>query len=48
MASAALQLLCDPERARAARQASIARAAQFTADQVVPQYEELYRRVLGR
>ena len=47
MASAALQILCDPARGAAAREASIRRAQQFTADQVVPQYEQLYERVLG-
>ncbi|MBI4501341.1 MAG: N-acetyl-alpha-D-glucosaminyl L-malate synthase BshA [Gemmatimonadetes bacterium] len=46
MASAALQLLCDPARGRAAREAAIRRAELFTADRVVPQYEQLYRRVL--
>lgn len=48
MASAALQILCDPERGQAAREASIRRAAQFTAEKIVPQYEDLYRRVLAR
>jgi N-acetyl-alpha-D-glucosaminyl L-malate synthase BshA len=46
MASAALQLLLDPARASAAREASIRRAELFTADRVVPQYEALYQRVL--
>ena len=48
MASAALQLLCDPERAHAAREAAVRRAAQFTADRIVPMYEDLYQRVLDR
>ncbi|MBI4420013.1 MAG: N-acetyl-alpha-D-glucosaminyl L-malate synthase BshA, partial [Gemmatimonadetes bacterium] len=48
MASAALQLLCDPERGRAAREAAIRRAAEFTADRIVPQYEALYHRVLDQ
>jgi N-acetyl-alpha-D-glucosaminyl L-malate synthase BshA len=47
MASAALQLLCDPARSAAAREASIRRAETFTADRIVPQYEALYQRVLG-
>jgi N-acetyl-alpha-D-glucosaminyl L-malate synthase BshA len=46
MASAALQLLLDPERAKRAREASIRRAETLTADRVVPQYEALYQRVL--
>jgi glycosyltransferase involved in cell wall biosynthesis len=46
MASAALQLLCDPARAQAAREACVRRAALFTADRIVPQYEALYQRVL--
>lgn len=46
MASAALQLLCDPARAAAAREAAITRAETFSADIVVPQYEQLYERVL--
>jgi N-acetyl-alpha-D-glucosaminyl L-malate synthase BshA len=46
MASAALQLLLDPARAAAAREASIRRVEMFTADRVVPQYEALYQRVL--
>ena len=48
MASAALQILCDPARGSAAREASIRRAQEFTADRVVPQYEQLYQRVLGQ
>jgi L-malate glycosyltransferase len=46
MASAALQLLCDPARAAAAREAAIRRAETFSSDHVVPQYEALYQRVL--
>src|SRR6185503_19173934 len=46
MASAALQLLLDPERAKRAREASIRRAETLTADRVVPLYEALYQRVL--
>jgi len=48
MASAALQLLCDPERAHAAREAAVRSAGQFTADRIVPMYEDLYQRVLDR
>jgi N-acetyl-alpha-D-glucosaminyl L-malate synthase BshA len=46
MASAALQILCDPARGAAARAAAIRRAELFTAERVVPQYEQLYQRVL--
>jgi N-acetyl-alpha-D-glucosaminyl L-malate synthase BshA len=46
MASAALQILCDPARGAAAREAAIRRAELFTAERVVPQYEQLYQRVL--
>jgi len=48
MASAALQLLCDPERARKARDSAVRRAASFSAERIVPMYEDLYRRVLER
>jgi glycosyltransferase involved in cell wall biosynthesis len=48
MASAALQLLLDPARSAAARAASVKRAALFTSDRIVPQYEQLYEKVLAR
>jgi N-acetyl-alpha-D-glucosaminyl L-malate synthase BshA len=48
MASAALQLLLDPARSAAARVAAVKRAEMFTADRIVPQYEQLYEKVLAK
>ena len=46
MAAAAVELLRDSERWRRARAAAVERARQFDAGRVVPQYEELYRRLV--
>src|SRR5262249_22114463 len=46
MASAALQILCDPDRGRRAREGAIKRAELFSADKIVPMYENLYQRVI--
>jgi N-acetyl-alpha-D-glucosaminyl L-malate synthase BshA len=48
MAEGALGLLRDPARFRAARDAAIRAAQRFSADRIVPQYEALYRQVLGQ
>ncbi|HET7025855.1 MAG TPA: N-acetyl-alpha-D-glucosaminyl L-malate synthase BshA [Gemmatimonadales bacterium] len=47
MGRRAVDLLRSPERLAAMRTAAIARAGQFSADAVVPQYEAVYREVLG-
>ena len=48
MARRAIALLRDPERHAAAREASMARAATFSADVIVPRYEAYYEQVLAR
>jgi len=48
MAARSLELLGDPARLRAARAAGLEVAARFSADRIVPRYEELYQRVLGQ
>lgn len=47
MGRRAVELLRDPAAYAAMRTATIARAQQFSADQVVPQYEALYREAVG-
>lgn len=47
MALRAVELLADEDRLQATRVAAAAAAAKFSVDIVVPQYEDLYRRVLG-
>lgn len=47
MARRSVELLRDPERHAAMRAAAIAKAREFSADNIVPMYEELYRQVLG-
>ena len=46
MGRRAIELLRDPARHAAMRAAAIARAGEFSADRIVPMYEELYREVL--
>lgn len=48
MARRAIDLLRDPIRYAAMRDAALARAIQFSTDVVVPQYEAYYQQVLGR
>jgi N-acetyl-alpha-D-glucosaminyl L-malate synthase BshA len=48
MSRQALALLGDPEALRTARLAAVRAAEPFSADRIVPRYEALYRRVLGR
>jgi N-acetyl-alpha-D-glucosaminyl L-malate synthase BshA len=48
LASRSLALLRDPARLAATRRACVASAARYSADLIVPRYEELYARVLGR
>ncbi|HEU5171663.1 MAG TPA: N-acetyl-alpha-D-glucosaminyl L-malate synthase BshA [Gemmatimonadales bacterium] len=47
MGRRAVELLRDPARHAAMREAAIARAREFSADRVVPQYEALYQEVLA-
>jgi phage terminase large subunit-like protein len=47
MAEAAMELLA-PARWAEARAAAVARAHDFAAERIVPQYERLYDRVTGR
>lgn len=46
MGRRAIELLRDPARHAAMRAAAIERAREFSADRIVPMYEELYREVL--
>jgi len=48
MAAAAIAILGDDARLRASRDAAVLAAARYSADRVVPMYEALYHRVLGR
>jgi glycosyltransferase involved in cell wall biosynthesis len=47
MGRRAIELLRDPARHRTMREAAITRAAEFSADRIVPQYEALYEEVLA-
>jgi glycosyltransferase involved in cell wall biosynthesis len=40
------ELLRDPGRYAAMREAAIAKAREFSADRIVPMYEQLYEEVL--
>jgi len=46
MAARSLELLGDPARLQAARAAGLKVAERFSADRIVPMYEDLYQRVL--
>ena len=46
MGRRAVELLRDPRRYRAMREAAISKAREFSADRVVPMYEQLYEEVL--
>ncbi|MCZ6754961.1 MAG: glycosyltransferase, partial [Gemmatimonadetes bacterium] len=46
MADSAVALLSDHQRWCAAREAAVTRAAVFSTDRIVPQYEALYREVV--
>ncbi|MBA2458677.1 MAG: N-acetyl-alpha-D-glucosaminyl L-malate synthase BshA, partial [Gemmatimonadales bacterium] len=46
MGRRAVELLRDPARHAAMKQAAIAKAEQYSADRIVPMYEELYHEVL--
>jgi glycosyltransferase involved in cell wall biosynthesis len=48
MAARALDLLRDPARLQEARAAAVRSAARYSADRIVPMYEDLYRRVLSQ
>jgi len=43
----AIEMLRDPARHRRMREAAAAQALEFTADRIVPQYEQVYRDVLS-
>src|SRR4051794_10950421 len=47
MARRAIELLRDPKRLAQMREAAIAKAREFSADRVVPQYEALYREAMA-
>ena len=47
MGRRAIELLRDPVRFQAMREAALARAEDFSADRIVPQYEALYEEVLA-
>jgi N-acetyl-alpha-D-glucosaminyl L-malate synthase BshA len=47
MARRAIELLRDPDRFARMRQSALARAAQFSSNEVVPRYEALYREAIG-
>jgi len=47
MAEKALAMLRDPARLRAFREAAVRSAARYSADRIVPMYEDLYRRTLA-
>ncbi len=47
MARRAIELLRDPDRFARMRQAALARAAQFSSNEIVPRYEALYREAIG-
>jgi N-acetyl-alpha-D-glucosaminyl L-malate synthase BshA len=47
MGRRAVELLRDPERHRAMGEAAVRKAAEFSADRVVPLYEALYRETLA-
>jgi N-acetyl-alpha-D-glucosaminyl L-malate synthase BshA len=47
MGRRAVELLRDPARHRALREAALAKAREFSADRVVPMYEALYEEVLS-
>jgi glycosyltransferase involved in cell wall biosynthesis len=47
MARRAVEVLQDPVRLRAMKDAAIAQAATFSAERIVPMYEEVYARALA-
>jgi L-malate glycosyltransferase len=47
MGRRAVELLRDPDRHQAMRDAAIAKAEQFSAERIVPMYESFYQEVLG-
>ncbi len=47
MAEAAVELLGDEARLQEMRRGAVARAQVFSADRIVPLYEQLYRRLVG-
>jgi glycosyltransferase involved in cell wall biosynthesis len=46
MGRRAVELLRDPRRYAAMREAAIGKAREFSADRIVPMYEHLYEEVL--
>jgi N-acetyl-alpha-D-glucosaminyl L-malate synthase BshA len=47
MARRSIELLRDPDRFARMRQGALARAAQFSSNEIVPRYEALYREAIG-
>jgi len=47
MGRRAIELLRDPKRHQAMRDAAVAKAQEFSADRIVPQYEALYEEVVA-
>jgi len=47
MGRRAVELLRDPAKHRAMAEAAVRKAAEFSADRVVPMYEAMYREALG-
>ncbi len=47
MGRRAVDILRDPERFQAMRDAAVARSREFSADRIVPLYEALYRETIG-
>jgi L-malate glycosyltransferase len=47
MGRRAIELLRDPERHASMRAAAVAKAEEFSADRIVPMYEDFYREVLA-
>ena len=48
MARRALELLCNEQRMSDARRAAVERSKQYSAEMVVPLYEQLYERVIAQ
>jgi glycosyltransferase involved in cell wall biosynthesis len=47
MGRRAIELLRDPKRHQAMRDAAVAKAQEFSGDRIVPQYEALYEEVVA-
>jgi glycosyltransferase involved in cell wall biosynthesis len=47
MGRRAIELLRDPKRHQAMRDAAVAKSQEFSAERIVPQYEALYQEVMA-